>query len=78
MIVGTMVGGPGTVFGPLVGSLIFSLLTEILHLLPIGWGSEVSAILVRIVWGIVLIVVMLYMPSGVLGYRHERRKPRYE
>ena len=44
MILGTMVGGPGTVAGPVVGSLAFSILTEALQLLPIGWSPEVAAI----------------------------------
>jgi branched-chain amino acid transport system permease protein len=66
----SMVGGPLSVGGPLVGSLVFSLLSEFLRLsLPY---------LYLILLGVLLIVSVLYLPDGLAGYnwrRLLRRKP---
>lgn len=56
----SMVGGPLTVAGPLVGALGFSLLSEYLRLsLPY---------LYLIILGVLLIVSVLYLPDGIAGY----------
>ena len=65
----SMVGGPLTVAGPLIGALGFSLLSEYLRLsLPY---------LYLIILGVLLIVSVLYLPDGIAGYdwkKHFRRK----
>jgi branched-chain amino acid transport system permease protein len=77
MILGTMVGGPGTVAGPVVGSLAISVLTEVLQLLPIGRSPEIAAIVMRLIWGVILVAVMLYLPGGLLGMGlHARKRAR--
>ena len=69
----SMVGGPLSVSGPLVGSLVFSLLSEFLRLsLPY---------LYLILLGVLLIVSVLYLPDGIAGYdwrRLWRRKSTME
>jgi branched-chain amino acid transport system permease protein len=56
----SMVGGPLTVGGPLLGALAFSLLSEFLRLsLPY---------LYMILLGVLLIVSVLYLPDGIAGY----------
>lgn len=56
----SMVGGPLTVAGPLIGALGFSLLSEYLRLsLPY---------LYLIILGVLLIVSVLYLPDGIAGY----------
>jgi branched-chain amino acid transport system permease protein len=56
----SMVGGPLTVGGPLLGALAFSLLSEFLRLsLPY---------LYMIILGVLLIVSVLYLPDGIAGY----------
>lgn len=71
----SMVGGPLTVGGPLLGALAFSLLSEFLRLsLPY---------LYMILLGVLLIVSVLYLPDGIAGYdwrglwerRTRREKP---
>jgi branched-chain amino acid transport system permease protein len=60
----SMVGGPLSVGGPLVGSLAFSLLSEFLRLsLPY---------LYLILLGVLLIVSVLYLPDGLAGYNWRR------
>jgi branched-chain amino acid transport system permease protein len=65
MKVGAMVGGAGTVIGPLVGSTALSFLDEFLRGLPMQ-GNEAAAI-ARIVYGVLLIVVVLCIPQGIVG-----------
>lgn len=56
----SMVGGPLTVAGPLMGAVGFSLLSEYLRLsLPY---------LYMIILGVLLIASVLYLPDGIAGY----------
>jgi len=60
----SMVGGPLTVAGPLLGAAAFSLLSEYLRLsLPY---------LYLIILGVLLIVSVLYLPDGIAGYDWKR------
>ena len=66
MMLGTIVGGSGTILGPIVGSLLFGVLGDVLRSLPLV-NSREAASLVRIGYGLILIVVVLRMPRGVVG-----------
>ena len=67
----SMVGGPLTVAGPLLGAVGFSLLSEYLRLsLPY---------LYMIILGVLLIASVLYLPDGIAGQDWKklwRRKPK--
>lgn len=65
MKVGALVGGTGTVVGPLVGSTALSFFDEFLRGLPMQ-GHEAAAV-ARIVYGALLIVVVLFIPQGIMG-----------
>jgi branched-chain amino acid transport system permease protein len=54
------VGGVGTVIGPIIGSVFFVLLQQLLSLYLPG-GSHV------LIFGILFIVVVLYLPGGLIG-----------
>ena len=66
MMLGTIVGGSGTILGPIVGSLLFGVFGDVLRSLPLV-NSREAASLVRIGYGLILIVVVLRMPRGVVG-----------
>jgi branched-chain amino acid transport system permease protein len=74
MIIGTMVGGPGTIYGPVIGSMLFTVLREVLEALPLGNLKDMAVIFQRIVWGVVLVVVLLYMPGGLVKFFEVFRK----
>ena len=61
IIIRPIVGGAGTVLGPMVGSFILSPLGEIsrIYLSQGGWSG-----LHLIVYGLLLIVVVLFFPQG--------------
>jgi branched-chain amino acid transport system permease protein len=54
------VGGVGTIIGPIIGSVFFVLLQQLLSLYLPG-GTHV------LVFGILFIVVVLYLPGGLIG-----------
>lgn len=62
MLLVTIVGGMGTVFGPLVGSFVLHMVTEIAkHFIE-------SPGLSLIVYGIILILIIAYLPNGLIGF----------
>ena len=65
-MLGVIVGGRGTVFGPLIGTLVFSILSEILRGIPFLKGPAVSAATMML-YGIVLTVVSLRYYGGLMG-----------
>jgi branched-chain amino acid transport system permease protein len=64
-----IVGGPGTLFGPVLGSLVLTPLSELTRSFIRGRaGVDVM------VYGAVLVVVITFLPGGLVGaWRHVRR-----
>jgi len=73
MMLGTIIGGAGTVAGPIIGTVLFGALSEFLRTLPIVDSRE-AASLIRIFYGVVLMVVVLRLPQGIVGLLSQRRK----
>jgi len=73
MMLGTMVGGAGTALGPVLGSVLFSGLGEALRNLPLENTRQV-VIGSKLVYAILLIVILIYLPGGLitLGRRSRR------
>ena len=65
-MLGVIVGGRGTVLGPIIGTLVFSILGEVLRGIPFLRGPAVSAATMML-YGIVLTVVSLRYYSGLMG-----------
>jgi branched-chain amino acid transport system permease protein len=67
-IVAVTIGGWGTLTGPVVGSIVFVILREILgRTIPTAY---------LIVTGVVFVVVILFLPDGLVSLRSEIRKLR--
>jgi branched-chain amino acid transport system permease protein len=64
MITGALIGGRGTVWGPVVGGALVWTLTEALVRLPLGSG--VGANLSVIFYGLALIIIVQRLPRGVV------------
>lgn len=75
MLIGTMVGGAGTLFGPVWGSLVFSFLGEVLRSLPLAHSREIVTA-ERMVWALVLILVIFYLPGGLVTLGEKTRGAR--
>ena len=81
----SIIGGIGTIFGPVIGALVLVPLSEALRsnvitqgLINSGLVSEESGVGIFLkehlahahvlIYGILVVVVILFMPEGVLGY----------
>ena len=71
-----MLGGSGTLFGPLLGSIFITLIMEVLRGIP-GVGTYM-----QLTYGLILLVIMMFLPQGVSGaiaqLRFKRAKRRME
>jgi branched-chain amino acid transport system permease protein len=65
MILATILGGKGTVGGPLLGAVVLSGLEEGIQLVPLSNARAAS--LSRIVYAVLIIAVVLFMPRGLSG-----------
>jgi branched-chain amino acid transport system permease protein len=52
-------GGVGHLFGPVIGATVFTLLEN--------WLSQIVPYYYPIIFGVILIIVILYLPGGLVG-----------
>jgi branched-chain amino acid transport system permease protein len=64
LILGPIIGGIGTLFGPLVGAFLLTALSETLHEAMLGFGIDVPGIK-QVFYGICLLLVVMFLPDGV-------------
>ena len=64
LILGPVIGGIGTLFGPIVGALLLTGLSEIMQDLLAAFGLDVPGAK-QVFYGICLLVVVLMLPNGV-------------
>ncbi len=74
MMLGTMVGGAGTALGPVLGAVLFSGLGEALRNLPFENTRQV-VIGSKMLYALLLIVVLVYLPGGLITLRWRRARP---
>jgi branched-chain amino acid transport system permease protein len=72
MMLGTMVGGAGTAFGPVIGAVLFSGLGEALRNLPFFESTRRVVIGSKMVYAVLLIVVLIYLPGGLITLGRRR------
>ncbi len=64
LILAVVIGGIGTVAGPIVGAFVFVLISELLRFIPMR--MQVMAALTRVIFALVLMYIMIYCPRGIL------------
>jgi len=69
MVLRTMLGGVGTVFGPLIGSTVLESTSELMRTFLGGYKG-----LHIMVYGAILIVVMIFFPHGLMGLIRKGRR----
>ncbi|MDH3688768.1 MAG: branched-chain amino acid ABC transporter permease [Gammaproteobacteria bacterium] len=65
MVLMAILGGKGTLWGPVIGAAIFHLTQEIFWTYLLGWQ--------RVALGFLIIVIVVFFPRGILGWFRERR-----
>jgi branched-chain amino acid transport system permease protein len=62
IILGPIVGGVGTLFGPIIGAFVLTPLGEVLSALTSGFGVDGIK---SFIWGLCVVAIVLFRPSGV-------------
>ena len=69
MLLVSMIGGVGTVYGPLVGALLLASISDITRVLTQVQGLSL------VLYGSLLVVIIAYLPNGLIDLFKRRRKP---
>lgn len=66
-----IIGGAGSLWGPLIGAVVLVMLPEALRFL--GLPSGLAANLRQVIYGVLLVLMMMFRPQGLVGrYRFGR------
>jgi branched-chain amino acid transport system permease protein len=65
LMLGTLLGGRGTVYGPIIGIAMLTAVKEALTFSAEALGGISSFALVLVGWGIILCLVAKYVPNGI-------------
>jgi branched-chain amino acid transport system permease protein len=60
-----MLGGSGTIYGPVVGAIILTFLPELLRFVPAPPGAARASH--QIIYGLLLVALVFFRPQGLLG-----------
>lgn len=72
MMLGTMIGGAGTILGPVLGSLVLSVVAEVLRYLPFEEGRQLATAS-KMLYAVLMMGLVIYMPGGVISLLSRRR-----
>jgi len=61
----TILGGKGTLWGPVVGAAAFHIFKESFWTFFLGWQY--------VALGVLIIVIVIYFPEGMMGYLREKK-----
>jgi branched-chain amino acid transport system permease protein len=64
LILGPMIGGIGTLFGPVLGAFVLTSLAEVLHAVLAVFGIDVPGVN-RVLYGVCLLLVVIWVPHGI-------------
>ena len=65
MVLMTILGGKGTLWGPIIGASAFHIFKESFWTLFLGWQY--------VALGVLIIVIVIYFPEGLMGYLREKK-----
>lgn len=59
MVLMSLIGGKGTIWGPFIGAIVFQLFKEFFWTFLFGWQ--------RVALGLLIIIIVVFFPGGVMG-----------
>jgi branched-chain amino acid transport system permease protein len=65
MVLMAILGGKGTLWGPVIGAAIFHAAQELLWKYLFGWQ--------RVALGVLIVAIVVFFPTGIMGWLRERR-----
>lgn len=69
MVLMTILGGKGTLWGPIIGAVIFHITQEFFWTYLFGWQ--------RVALGLLIVIVVVFFPEGVLGWVRNKWPQRF-
>ncbi|TCS64063.1 branched-chain amino acid ABC transporter permease [Varunaivibrio sulfuroxidans] len=69
MILMAILGGKGTLWGPVIGAVIFHITQELFWTYLLGWQ--------RVALGLLIVIIVVFFPQGILGWMRERWPERF-
>lgn len=69
MVLMAILGGKGTIWGPVIGAILFYLMKEIFWQQFFGWQ--------RVALGLLIVVIVVFFPVGILGWLRQRFPARF-
>ncbi len=64
MVLMAILGGKGTIWGPVIGAAIFHITRELFWTYLFGWQN--------VALGVIIVVVVVFFPTGLLGWVKQR------
>ncbi|MDO9127027.1 branched-chain amino acid ABC transporter permease [Parvibaculum sp.] len=68
MVLMAILGGKGTLWGPVLGAFVFHVTQELFWTYLLGWQ--------RVALGLLIVVIVVFFPQGIMGWLAERRERR--
>jgi branched-chain amino acid transport system permease protein len=69
MVLMAILGGKGTLWGPVIGATIFHITQEVFWTYLLGWQ--------RVALGLLIVVIVVFFPQGILGWAKARYPERF-
>ena len=69
MVLMAILGGKGTIWGPVVGATVFHITQEFFWIYFFGWQ--------RVALGLLIVVIVVFFPLGIMGWLRERWPERF-
>jgi len=69
MVLMAILGGKGTLWGPVIGAAVFHITQEVFWTYLLGWQ--------RVALGLLIVVIVVFFPQGILGWARARYPERF-
>jgi len=69
MLLMAILGGKGTLWGPVIGAVVFHTVQELFWTYLLGWQ--------RVALGVMVVVIVIFFPMGIAGWARERWPERF-
>ncbi|SMF69282.1 amino acid/amide ABC transporter membrane protein 2, HAAT family [Tistlia consotensis] len=69
MVLMAILGGKGTLWGPVIGAVLFEVIKEATWTYLLGWQ--------RVALGLLIVIIVVFFPQGILGWLRERFPDRF-
>jgi branched-chain amino acid transport system permease protein len=69
MVLMAILGGSGTLWGPVIGAIVFDIAQEVLWANFLGWQ--------RVALGLLIVLIVVFFPQGILGWLRETWPDRF-